>query len=461
MSISNKHRPTTAELRALDAAHHLHPFTDHAALGAKGVRVIDRAEGVYLWDSEGKRLLDGMAGLWCVNVGYGRERLAQVAFETMRDLPYYNTFFQTTHAPAVELAAKIREVTPEGMELVFFACSGSEANDSMVKFVRYFWNLQGRPEKKIMISRNSGYHGVTLAAASLSGLTPMHPQFDLPLPGFEKVDAPYWFRDGGDLSPEEFGLKAAASLETKILELGAGNVAAFVAEPIQGAGGVIIPPATYWPEIQRICDKHDVLLVADEVICGFGRTGNWFGCDTFGIRPDIMTMAKGMSSGYQPISAVVLGGRVAAAIGGADEELSHGFTYSGHPVTAAVALENIRIIEEEDLVTRVREDIGPYLQQGLQSLADHPLIGEVRGIGLLGALELVADKATRSRFPADRSVGMICRDHCFGNGLVMRAVGDTMVVSPPLTISREEVDELVRLARTAFDLTARDLGVSA
>ena len=300
----------TARWQELDRDHHLHPFTDHKALSKVGSRIITKAEGCWLWDSDGNRILDGMAGLWCVNVGYGRKELVEAARAQMSELPYYNTFFQSSTPACVELAAKLATITPAGLSRAFFANSGSEANDTAVKLVRYFWNMQGKPEKKTIIGRDLGYHGVTLAAASLSGLSAMHPQSDLPLAGFEHVTSPYWYGKGGDLSPDDFGRQAAAALEERILELGADKVGAFIGEPVQGAGGVIIPPDTYWPEIQRICNRHDVLLIADEVICGFGRTGRWWGSDSFDIEPDIMTMAKGLSSGYLPISAVTVGERV-------------------------------------------------------------------------------------------------------------------------------------------------------
>src|SRR5690606_23013482 len=379
----------TAHWRELDARHHLHPFTDHAALAAKGVRIITRAEGCWLWDSEGNRLLDGMAGLWCVNVGYGRTELVEAAARQMATLPFYITFCQGATPPAIELAARLAEIAPAGLSHVFFANSGSEANDTVVKLVRYFWKLKGRPSKRIVIGRAYGYHGATLAAASFSGLPNLHPQFGLPLPDFAHVVAPYWYAEGGDLTPEEHGRRAAAALEQKILELGADNVAAFVGEPVQGAGGVIIPPAGYWAEIQRICRQYDVLLVADEVICGFGRTGRWFGSERFGIAPDLMTVAKGLSSGYVPIAAVLLGPRVGDALAAAGEEWAHGFTYSGHPVAAAVALENLRVIEAEGLHERAGGPLGDHFAQALAGLADHPLVGEARSCGLLGALELV------------------------------------------------------------------------
>jgi len=444
----------TAQWQQRDREHHLHPFTDARALAEKGVNVITRADGVYLWNSEGKRFLDGMAGLWCVQVGYGRHELAAVARRQLEELPYYNTFFQSATPPAIDLAAKLGDLTPAGLGHVFFANSGSEANDTAAKMVRAYWNLMGRPEKKTIISRHYAYHGVTMAAASLSGLTPMHTLFDLPLPGFVHVAAPYWYREGGEMSPDEFGVQAARAVEEKILELGPDKVGAFIGEPVMGAGGVIVPPATYWPEIQRICRAHDVLLIADEVICGFGRTGPWFGCDTYGIAPDMMTIAKGLSSGYLPISGVMLHDRVAEVLIDKAGEFAHGFTYSGHLVCCAVALENLRILEEEGIVARAGAETAPYFQARLGELTDHPLVGEVRGVGMVAAIELVADKAARRPFDESRKVGTTCRDLCLENGLVMRAVRDVMVLSPPLVISRDEIDDLVALARRALDATA-------
>jgi putrescine---pyruvate transaminase len=453
-------RNSTAVWRAADTAHHLHPFTDFRGLaGEGGSRIIMRAEGVWLEDSEGEKILDGMAGLWCVNVGYGRERLAKAAYQQMVELPYYNTFFKTATPPSIELAEKLAAITPAGLDKVFFASSGSEANDTIARIVRRFWKLSGRPERVNIISRVNGYHGSTMASASLGGMKPMHEVDGLPLPGFHHVRQPYWYGEGGDATPEDFGIAAAKAIEDKILELGPETVAAFIGEPVQGAGGVIVPPASYWPEVQRICRRYDILLIADEVICGFGRTGQWFGSDTFDIRPDIMPLAKGLTSGYLPLSAIMVGTRIAEVLWEKGGEFAHGFTYSGHPVPCAVALENIAIMEEENLVQRVRDDVGPYLQQQLATLADHPLVGEVRGVGLLGAVELVADKASRARFKPEGRAGILCRDHCVKQNVVSRAVRDSMVVSPPLIISRQEIDELVARLRRSIDLTAKDLGV--
>ncbi len=453
----------TKHWQALDAAHHIHPFSDAAALGKEGVRVITKADGVYLWDSEGNKILDAMSGLWCVQIGYGNREIAEAGYEALKTLPYYNHFFKTSNPYTIDLAAKLASLLPDGHDRVLFANSGSEANDSALKLIRYYWNLKGEASKKIHLSREMSYHGVTMAAASLSGLTPMHPQWDLPLAGFEKVPTPYWWgakaAGHGDVTADEYGRAVAKKLEEKILELGADNVASFSAEPVHGAGGVIFPPASYWPEVQRICTKYDVLLHLDEVITGFGRTGEWFGAITYGIAPDIMTMAKGLSSGYQPISAISLGARMGDAIANANEELVHGYTYSGHPVACAVALKNLELIDGLGLVPRVKNAIGPYLHRRLhETFDDHPIVGEVRGTGLLAAIELTPDRAKRSFFPDVGNIGTLCRNYCFSSGLVSRAIRDTMVLAPPFIISEAEVDEIVAKLKSAIDNTARDIG---
>jgi putrescine aminotransferase len=444
---------TTAAWQELDRQHYLHPFTDYKFLHAKGTRVIVKAEGVYLYDSEGNRILDGMAGLWCVNLGYGRRELAEAAYRQMLELPYYNSFFQTAHPPAIELAKQLVDLTPPQFNRVFFTGSGSEGNDTVVRLVRRYWDLLGQPERKVIISRVNAYHGSTMAGASLGGMAFMHEQGGLPIPDIVHIPQPYWYADGGDLSPAEFGLKAAHELEKKIVELGAHRVAAFIGEPIQGAGGVIIPPETYWPEIQKICDRHGILLVADEVICGFGRTGHWFGSNLYGLRPDLMTIAKGLSSGYLPIGGVMVGDRVADVLIDKGGEFAHGYTYSGHPVACAVASANLSLIQQEGLVPRTRDETGPYLASKWKALAEHPLVGEARSVGLIGALELVRDKKSRQFFDKRGEVGTICRDFCFQNGLIMRAVRDTMIISPPLVISREQLDELAEKAWRCLDLT--------
>ena len=441
------------QLRALDAAHHLHPFSDNKALGEKGTRILTRGEGVYVWDQDGNKLLDAFAGLWCVNVGYGRRELGEVAKRQMDQLAYYNSFFGCTTEPAVKLSAKLAELAPGDINYAFYTNSGSEANDTILRLVRHFWAVQGRPEKFHFIGRHNGYHGSTVAGASLGGMAGMHKQGGLPIPGIHHIGQPYWFGEGGDLSPEAFGLQRARELEAKILELGPDNVAAFIAEPIQGAAGVFIPPSTYWPEINRICKQYDVLLVADEVICGFGRTGNWFGSETLGIQPDLMPVAKGLTSGYIPLGAVLFGERVAAVLRDQGGELAHGYTYSGHPVCCAVALENLRILEEERIVERCREDTGPYLAERWLKLGDHPLVGEARICGMVGAIELVPDKPSRAFFPDRGRVGGLCRDIALQNGLILRATWDAMLLSPPLVISRGEIDELVEKAWRTLDQT--------
>ena len=446
--------PSTADMQASDAAHHLHPFTDTAEINEKGARIITGADGVYLKDSEGNTMLDAMAGLWCVNIGYGRKELADVAYRQMQELPYYNTFFMTSHPPVIALSEKIADLMPGDLNRVFFAGSGSEANDTNIRLVRHYWASMGKPNKRIIISRKNAYHGSSMGSGSLGGMTGMHAQGGMPIPDITHIDQPYWYAEGGELSPEEFGLQRARALEAEIERLGEENVAAFIAEPVQGAGGVIIPPSTYWPEIQRICDAHEILLIADEVICAFGRTGNWFGSQTFNIRPDIMTIAKGLSSGYQPIGGSVISEKMAKDLDEHGGEFAHGYTYSGHPVASAVALENLRIMEEEQIVDTVRDTTAPYLTEKWAALADHPLVGEARNIGMMGALELTPDKSARAPFAAEAgTVGVICREFCFANGLVMRHVGDKMIISPPLVISNSEIDELADKAWKCLDLT--------
>ncbi|WP_022954206.1 aspartate aminotransferase family protein [Leucothrix mucor] len=450
----NPPETNTAIAQSQDAAHHLHPFSDAKSLNEKGARVITKGKGVYVWDSEGNKLLDGMAGLWCMAIGYGRDEVADAAAAQMRELPFYNTFFQTTHPPVVALSKKLAELAPAHINHTFFTGSGSESNDTMLRMVRHYWASLGKPDKKVIISRKNAYHGSTVAGASLGGMTYMHEQGDLPIPNIVHINQPYWYGEGGDQPPEEFGLARAQELEAKILELGVERVAAFIAEPVQGAGGVIIPPASYWPEIQRICDKYEILLVADEVITGFGRTGEWFASETFNIKPDFICIAKALSSGYLPIGGVMISDRVAEGLINEGGELQHGYTYSGHPVTCAAALAVLDIMQKEHIVERVKSDIGPYLQEKWLALGEHPLVGEARMIGLMGALELTPDKATRAPFEVKKgTVGLMCREISFANGLIMRHVGDSMIISPPLVLSHEEADELITKAREVLDST--------
>ena len=448
---------TTEQWQAADARHFLHPFTDFGALARTGARIIERGEGIYLWDTEGRRLLDAMSGLWCVNVGYGRRELIDAATAQLEQLPFYNAFFQTATPPAIELAELLAEVTPPQFQHVFFGGSGSEGNDTVVRMVRRYWDLLGQPQRTVIISRNNAYHGSTMAGASLGGMAGMHAQGGLPIPDVVHIEQPYWYGLGRSMSRAEFGTLAASWLEARILELGPERVAAFVGEPVQGAGGVIIPPDTYWPAVQAICDRHGILLVSDEVICGFGRTGRWFGCETLGMRPDLMTFAKGVTSGYIPLGGVMVAERIARVLIDRGGEFAHGYTYSGHPVACAVALANIRLIQREGLVEQVREDTGPYLAEHYARLKDHPLVGDAETCGLMGAIQLVKDKERGTTFAPELEVGMLCRGHCFGHGLVMRAVADRMIVAPPLVITRPQIDEMVTLIRRCLDLTWEDV----
>ena len=449
MNKITNHMPT-AELQALDAAHHMHPFTANHELAEKGVRVITRASGVRLTDSEGNEILDAMAGLWCVNIGYGRDELAEAAYRQMKELPYYNTFFMSTHVPAIALADKLAELAPGDLNHVFFASGGSEANDTNIRLVRRYWDLLGKPEKHVIISRKNAYHGTSVGSASLGGMQGMHAQGGLPIPDVVHINQPNWYLEGGEMSPEEFGIARARELEAKIDELGEDRVAAFIAEPIQGAGGVIVPPDSYWPEVSRICRERDILLIVDEVITGFGRTGNWFGTQTYDLKPDIMTIAKGLSSGYAPIGGSLVSDKVAEVIG--REEFTHGYTYSGHPVAAAVALENLRIMEEENIVDHVRNEAAPYLAEKWHQLADHPFVGETKIVGMMASLALTADKSVRKPFEASPgTVGYMVRERCFANNLIMRHVGDRMVISPPLVMTKSDIDDLFERAVKSLD----------
>jgi putrescine aminotransferase len=452
----------TQLIQSLDSAHFLHPFTDFKDLGTRGARVITKAQGVYVWDSEGKSMLDAMSGLWCVNVGYGRKELAEAAYQQMMTLPYYNSFFQTTNVPAVQLAAKLASLAPDvgdrSFKHVFYSSSGSESNDSNVRMVRRYWDLLGQPERKVIISRHNAYHGSTMAGASLGGMSGMHAQGDLPIPNITHIEQPYFFDLGkpGETA-DEFGVRAAGWLEEKIRAVGPDKVAAFIAEPLQGAGGVIIPPATYWPEIQRIVDKYGILLISDEVICAFGRLGHWFGYEKFGYKPDLVTFAKAVTSGYIPLGGVMVGNRVAEVLIEKGGEFNHGYTYSGHPVACAVGLANIAIMEREGLVSGVRGELGAYFAKRYAELNEHPLVGAADSCGFVAGLVLVKNKKTKERFREEDAVGMICRGYCFNNGLIMRAVGDRMIIAPPLVMTHADIDEMMRLIYLALDLTSKDL----
>jgi putrescine---pyruvate transaminase len=448
----------SAQLREFDALHHLHPFTNHKALRAGGTRVFVRGDGPYIWDSEGNRVLDGMSGLWTANIGHSSKELAEAAYRQMLELPFYNTFFRTTHPPVVVLSRRLAEIAPDNLNQVFYGSSGSESNDTAIRLIRHYWVLKGEPKRRIVISRKNAYHGSTIAAGSMGGMSHVHAHSYPPYEGFRHIIDPYWYGEAEEgEKPEAFGLRAARALEEEILAVGPENVAAFAAEPVQGAGGVKIAPSTYWPEVQRIVDKYGILLLADEVITGFGRLGSWFASQYYGIRPNIITFAKAVTSGYLPLSGIIIDDKIAGALVAHDDDFHHGYTFSGHPVCCAVALKNLEIIEREKLIPRVKEYSGPALARLLAKFADHPLVGEVRSVGLLGAIELVADKRTRRRFADPGRVGMICREHFFREGFIMRAVFDTMVTAPPLIWTDTQFDEAEAGIRRALDLTLEDV----
>lgn len=447
-----------AQLKELDALHHLHPFTTHSSLRSGGARVIVRGEGPYIFDSEGKRILDGMSGLWTTAIGYGREELAKAAYDQMLELPFYNTFFRTTHPPVVQLSRKLAEIAPAPLNNIFYGSSGSESNDTAIRLIRHYWALKGEPKRRIIISRKNAYHGSTIAAGSMGGMSHVHAHSYPVYEGFRHIMDPYWYgeSEAGE-TQEDFGLRAARALEDEIIAIGPENVAAFAGEPVQGAGGVKIAPSTYWPEIQRIVDKYGILLLADEVITGFGRMGTWFGSDYYGTKPDIITFAKAATSGYIPLSGIIVHDKIVDALMAHNDDFNHGYTFSGHPVACAVALANIEIMERERLVERVNEFAASALAKMLAKFKEHPLVGEVRSIGMLGAIELVADKKTRRRFADPGRVGLICRNHFFQNGFIMRAVYDTMVTAPPLICTQAHFDEAEAVIRKSLDQTLSDV----
>lgn len=441
-------------LHALDVAHHLPAhanYNEHQQIG--GNRIITRGAGSTIYDSDGKAMLDGMAGLWCVDVGYGRQELADVARDQMLEMPFYNTLFKTVTPPPIELAAKLARLLGGDLQHIFFNNSGSESNDTAYRLARYYWILKGKPEKRFFIARRNAYHGTTVLGAALGGMSHMHNQHGAPIADIAHIMQPYQFGEGFDEAPEAFAARAAGDLESKILELGAENVAAFIGEPVQGAGGVIIPPDGYWPRIEAICRKHGILFISDEVICGFGRLGSWFGFQHYGVKPDMVSMAKGLSSGYIPISATAISREIVETLRTADEEWTHGFTYSGHPVASAVALRNIEILEDEKLVERVRDDLAPRHTAGLQRIAQHPIVGESRSLGLIGAVE-IAKNGTNQRFGFNQSTGAMVRDACIRRGLMVRGVRDSIVMCPPYVITHNELEFMMTTILAALDEVA-------
>lgn len=449
----------SAGLKALDRAHHLHPFTDLTGYAEHGGRIFSHAEGVFIHDTDGHAMLDGMSGLWCCNLGYSQDRIKDAIYRQLQELPYYNNFFRCSNQPAVELAAALSEVAPEGFEHVFFTNSGSEANDTNIRLVHRHFDLLDKPEKKLIISRRNAYHGSTIAAASLGGMKAMHEQAR-GLDYVHHINQPHWFELGGDEDPDTFGLRVARELETKIDELGEDKVAAFIAEPVQGAGGVIVPPDSYWPEVRRICEERDILFIADEVICGFGRTGAFWGSQTYELKPDLITFAKAVTNGYVPLGGVLVGQRVASTLLAGGGEFAHGLTYSGHPVACAAGLATLEILRESDVIKSAASTLAQRLQQGLAELIDHPIVGQVRGRGMFAAVELVRDKHSRERLAPESESAEFCRDTANELGLMVRQTGNAMIMAPPLVCEPEHIDTLLERLAQALDITAKHYGIA-
>ena len=443
----------TTQLRQLDQQHHLHPFTDFRDYAANGGRIVSRAEHIYIYDSDGNKIQDAMSGLWCCSLGYSQDGIKKAVADQLMELPFYNNFFKCSNQPAVELATRLCEMTPANFNKVFFTNSGSEANDTQIKFVHRYYELLGKPSKRLIISRKNAYHGSTIAAASLGGMNAMHEQTQ-GLDYIRHIQQPYWYELGGDMSPDEFGLWAANELAKKIDELGEDNVAAFIAEPIQGAGGVIVPPDTYWPAVQKILDERDILFISDEVICGFGRTGNLFGFQTYDTKPDLITFAKAVTNGYMPLGGSLVSDKVADVLLGHGGEFAHGLTYSGHPASCAAGLATMDVLENTPILESSSNELAPYFSQALESLVDHPVVGQVRSKGLVAAVELVKDKGSRERLAPESAGAVYTRDRAIENGLMVRQTGDAMIMSPPFVTSTEEVDALLSKLTSALDKTA-------
>ena len=443
----------TNQLRQLDQQHHLHPFTDFRDYAANGGRIVSRAEHIYIYDSDGNQIQDAMSGLWCCSLGYSQDGIKKAVADQLMELPFYNNFFKCSNQPAVELATRLCDLAPGNFNKVFFTNSGSEANDTQIKFVHRYYELLGKPSKRLIISRKNAYHGSTIAAASLGGMRTMHEQTQ-GLDYIHHIEQPYWFELGGDMSPDEFGLWAANELAKKIDELGEDNIAAFIAEPIQGAGGVITPPDTYWPAVQKILDERDILFISDEVICGFGRTGNLFGFQTYGTKPDLITFAKAVTNGYMPLGGSLVSDKVADVLLGHGGEFAHGLTYSGHPASCAAGLATMDVLQNTPILESSANDLAPYFSQALESLVDHSVVGQVRSKGLVAAVELVKDKGSRERLAPESGGAVYTRDRAIENGLMVRQTGDAMIMSPPFVTSTEEIDALVSKLTSALDKTA-------
>jgi putrescine aminotransferase len=444
--------PNYTALADSDKRHHFHAHINPVQFAKTSPTIIARAEGVYLYTSDGQKIIDGRSGGWCTNIGYGHERVCRAAYEAMKQLPYSLTFGTQTNPWVAALSAKMAAISPKQYEHFFFGSTGSDAVETALKMALYYWHLRGQPKKRAIISRDLAYHGNTLFASHLVGEAGYGSQFGFPLTDMvHKVDSPYWYRFGKGLSPEAFGLSAAQALEKKIQELGADNVAAFIAEPVQATLALVIPPASYFPEIQRICQKYDVLFIADEVVTGLGKTGRMFGFQSFGFEPDLFTLAKGLSSGYFPMSGVAIGAKVGDLFERTDRSFRHGYTYCGHPVGAAVTLENIAVIEEEGLVEKVRNETGPYLASRLKEFLEFPFVGEVTSIGIIGAIEIDLTKVRAGATLADsEALGEKIADSAWTRGLSARPVGSTYAMMFPMIISKQQIDEAIDILKDVF-----------
>ncbi|RWR33055.1 aspartate aminotransferase family protein [Sinirhodobacter populi] len=443
-----------------DVAHQLHPFTDARAFEQNGPLIIDHGQGIHVFDSTGKKYIEGMAGLWSVAVGFNEPRLAEAAYKQFQKLPYYHTFSAKSHEPSIKLSEKLAEMAPEGLNHVLYCSSGSEGNDTVVKLVWYYNNALGRRDKKKFIARTNAYHGITMASGSLTGIAVDHKDFDLPILPVIHLTCPHFYREGtAGETEEQFTARLLAELEDTIAREGADTIAAFIGEPVMGAGGVLVPPKGYWEGVEAICRKNDILIVADEVINGFGRLGTTFGAAKMGFTPDIMTVSKQITSSYMPLAAIVFSDAIYEAVADNSHKIgafAHGFTAAGHPVATAVALENIAIIEERDLVGNAARLEAPF-QSGLRAFADKPLVGEVRGVGLMAAVELVADKATKAKFSKSGQVGQIANRIAHEEGLILRAIGDTLALCPPLIVTEADVAEILRIMGVVLDRTAKEV----
>lgn len=447
---------------ARDQRYLVHQQTELKSYREHGGTLMARGNGIYVIDESGKEYIEAMAGLWCASLGFSEKRLAEAGYRQLLDLPYYHTFFDKGHLASVDLGEKLLSIAPKPMSRVLFQCSGSEANDAAIKLVWYYHNAIGKPEKKKIIGRERGYHGNTVASVSVSGQPHMRAGFDIPLPMFKHTDNPHYYRFHNDGETEEqFADRMAANLEALILAEGPDTVAAFFGEPVQGGGGAITPPRTYWEKIQKVLRKYDVLLIADEVIAGFGRTGNMWGCETYGIQPDMISCAKALSAAYQPISALMISDKVYDAVeslSATNGTFGHGFTYGAHPVACAVALETLKIYEERDIVGQVRK-VGPVMQAGLEKFRGHPLVGDVRGVGLFTGVELMKDAKARTPWAPEQKVGTMVMDHALRHGLIVRAIGDRIAFTPPLIITEEQIGEMCKRFKLALDDAKKDLGL--